>query len=151
MAKKKREPRTDKINKVNLLRPVNIFELGTENDPCFGKLYDPTAPECKRCGDFEVCAIVFGQNNHKLRDKVEEKENFLDIEEEAIDKMSDLKKAKKLIRRIVITNKTISLTQLEKEVTQGLEISIKKYKKALEKVLAGSNKFLISNNKISLK
>lgn len=152
MAKKEvREPREKFINSVNLLRPLDMTTIGTNSDPCFGKYNDPKAVECKKCGDFEVCAMVFGQNNHKLRAKVEAKGNFLDIEEEAIDKLTPTQKARKLIRRLVITNKSISLDQLEKEVIAGVEITKGEFKKCLKKVLDGSNKFEVNNNKLILK
>lgn len=153
MGKKKefREPRKDLINTVNLLRPLDMNLIGSDNDPCFGKLYDPKAPECKKCGDFEVCAMVFGQNNHKLRAIEEKKGNFLDMEEEAIDKLTPLQNGRKLIRRIVTTNKSISVTQLEIEVCAGLELSKADFKKCLNKVLNGSDKFELKNNKLILK
>lgn len=152
MAKKGiREPRENLIHTVNLLRPLDMNTIGSNDDPCFGKLYDPKAVECKKCGDFEVCAMVFGQNNHKLRAKEEAKNNFLDIEEEKIDKLTPLQKGRKLIRRIVITNKAIGIAQLELEVGAGLGLSKEEFKKCLKKVLKGSDKFELKNNKLILK
>jgi len=81
MGTKKRKPRTDLIKKVDLLKPVSIDQLGTANDPCFGKFYDLSTPECKRCGDCEVCAIAMGQKTMMKRLEIEKTQKFKDVEE----------------------------------------------------------------------
>ncbi len=43
----------------SFLTPINIRDFGGEDDPCFGKEYDMTTPECQSCGDQEMCAIAF--------------------------------------------------------------------------------------------
>jgi hypothetical protein len=65
----------------NILKPIDILTLGSEDDPCFGKLHDLKAPECMECGDAEFCSIMKAQNLHKERIKVESKQRFKDIEE----------------------------------------------------------------------
>ena len=79
MGKKGREPR-EKTPKVDLMEPINIAQFGTEDDPCFGKLYNLSTPECKRCGDSELCAIVMAQNNHTKRLEIEADTRFKDLE-----------------------------------------------------------------------
>lgn len=79
MAKKERTPR-QKTSGVNLMEPVDITQFGTKDDPCFGKEYNLSTPECKRCGDSELCAIVMGQNNHLKREGIESKNRFKDLE-----------------------------------------------------------------------
>ena len=76
MAKKKKNK---KAEEVNLLKPVNIYELGTDKDPCFGKHYDLTTDECKRCGDSELCAIATSQKLNGVREKIEKENEFKDI------------------------------------------------------------------------
>lgn len=81
MAKKKtREPR-EKTEQVDFLKPIDIKKIGTSDDPCFGKLYDLSEEACKRCGDSELCAVVFSQTKaKKVRKKVESKNRFKDLE-----------------------------------------------------------------------
>lgn len=79
MAKKARTPR-EKTKGVDLMEPVDITQFGTKDDPCFGKEYNLSTPECKRCGDSELCAIVMGQNNNLKRKDIESKNRFKDLE-----------------------------------------------------------------------
>ena len=80
MAKKNsREPR-EKTKGIDLMEPINITQFGTDDDPCFGKEYNLSTPECKRCGDSELCAIVMGQNNHIKRKTIEDNNRFKDLE-----------------------------------------------------------------------
>lgn len=63
-----------------LIEPFDITKFGSEEDPCFGKLNDPKAPECKICGDFEFCAIVTAENLKKVRVREESKSQFKDLD-----------------------------------------------------------------------
>lgn len=150
----KRKARNKAINKVDTTKPligIDLFKLGSENDPCFGKLYDPKDDICRRCGDIEVCAIAYSQNNHKLRKKAETTFTAMDMEEMEIDKMSDTLKAKKLIRRLINNHKVISIDNLKLQVEAGLGITGEKFEKILTKVLSKTDKFVISGKNISLK
>lgn len=80
MAKKKRKEREATIKPEALLKPIDYTKFGTEDDPCFGKLYDLSAPECKICGDQELCGVVFSQNMTKERTKIESQSKFKDLE-----------------------------------------------------------------------
>lgn len=75
---KTREPR--KKTEVDLMEPIDVTIFGTDDDPCFGKEYNLSTPECKRCGDSELCAIVMGQNNHLKRAQIEKDNRFKDLE-----------------------------------------------------------------------
>lgn len=89
----------DKIDKDehDLLEPIDVLSLGSDNDPCFGKLHDLKAPECRECGDSEFCAIVKAQNLHKDRLNIENQQRFKDIEEADKDMVRLKRQAKNLI------------------------------------------------------
>lgn len=76
---KKRKAR-EKTDDINLMKPIDITKFGSDDDPCFGKLYNLSAEECRRCGDQELCSIVFGQGLHLKRKEVEKETRFKDIE-----------------------------------------------------------------------
>lgn len=65
---------------IDFSKPIDLSIIGTEDDPCFGKLYNLTANECKRCGDSELCGVVFSQEMTKSRRKIAKKKRFKDIE-----------------------------------------------------------------------
>lgn len=78
----KRKPRNVMAKKnLDLTKPLDLpfDKLGSDDDPCFGKHNDPTAPECGRCGDSEICAIVQSQKAHLTRKKIESESEFKDI------------------------------------------------------------------------
>lgn len=91
----------DEIDKDNfdLLIPINILELGSDDDPCFGKHHDLMAPECKECGDSEFCSIVKAQGLHKERLDIETKQRFKDIEESDYELIKRKKQAKESIKQ----------------------------------------------------
>lgn len=95
MARKKR----NQINEedYDLLEPLDVLNFGSDDDPCFGKLHDLAAKECKICGDSEFCAIVKSQNLHKERKAIETKQRFKDIEEEENDRLKLEKELEKEI------------------------------------------------------
>lgn len=80
MAKKKRKEREASVKPEALLKPFDFTKFGTEDDPCFGKLYDLSAPECKICGDQELCGVIFSQNMHSIRKELEDKTKFKDLD-----------------------------------------------------------------------
>ena len=99
MAKtKKRKPRKEFVKKLDTMQPILLEQLGTEEDPCFGKLYDQSTKECQRCGDCEFCAIAMGQLNHVSRATIEKKSAFKDIEEKEIKSKLPAKEVKKLVK-----------------------------------------------------
>lgn len=64
--RKARSGRSDN-NPIDFSEPYPLELIGTQDDPCFGKLHDPRDPVCMKCGDSELCLIAMGQNNHQLR------------------------------------------------------------------------------------
>lgn len=65
----------------NVMHPIDVTKLGTEDDPCFGKHYDLTTDECQRCGDSEFCSIKMAQTAHLKRKQIESKQEFKDLQE----------------------------------------------------------------------
>jgi hypothetical protein len=95
----KRKPRNKMSKKVDLTKPVTIEQLGTKDDPCFGKHYSITAPECQRCGDSELCSIVKAQKNHLKREKIEQQNNFKDLEKPKVMDKGEIRK--RVVARIL--------------------------------------------------
>lgn len=79
MAKRKAKEKSS-LKPDDFLEPIDITQFGTDNDPCFGKLYNLAEPECKRCGDSALCVIVFGQNLNVKRAEIESNNRFKDLE-----------------------------------------------------------------------
>lgn len=76
---------------LDVMVPFKYKDLGSENDPCFGKLYSIKAKECKVCGDCEACAVVTSQKGF-IAGIIEQnnKQPFLDIQEgELVDKQNE--------------------------------------------------------------
>lgn len=96
--KVKRKSRHKKAKKLDTLEPITLEQIGSEEDPCFGKHYSPKAEECTRCGDSEICAIAMGQINHMMRKIEEGKKEFKDLEETKIKRKEGRKKLKKQIK-----------------------------------------------------
>lgn len=149
-----RKSRKKLAPKVDLLKPLllqDIFKLGSKDDPCFGKLYDPKHETCRRCGDMEVCAIACGQALHTTRNEVEQSTNFLDMEEKEIDAMSPAKKARKLIRRLCKNHKQITIQNLKTQVLAGTGLEEKQFDKVLKRTIEGMEGFEIKNNSVKAK
>ena len=83
----------DLIDKSDILTPLRVEDIGSNNDPCFGKAYDLTTDECKCCGDSELCACVFAQKQGSTRKELNKEMKFLDLQDKV-----DLKAVKKYIR-----------------------------------------------------
>ena len=79
----KRKPKKKPTAGIDFLEPIDLSLIGTKDDPCFGKLYNLSTDECKRCGDSELCGVVFSQAMSKARNKINKKSRFKDIELEA--------------------------------------------------------------------
>lgn len=158
MAKKeKRKPRDKEQKKVNLLVPIiGIDKFGGAEDPCFGKLYEPRAEECQRCGDCELCAISMGQLNHKLRAKEESSKNFKDIEETKIKVSGNTpeirKEIRKAIRKIIkITTKEVDIEIIIDEIYAAYSkdgFMKSKIRKMIIAVCEDSNQIVLHKNKV---
>lgn len=120
----------EEINKedIDLLKPINISLLGSDEDPCFGKLHDLVAKECRSCGDSEFCAIVKAQGLHKERLDIESNQRFKDIEEADSDMVNKKEEAIALIKdykemrlpRMKIVIKVAKEKNLPKEIVKQL-------------------------------
>lgn len=81
MTRAKRKSRKSSIKETDeFLKPIDVTKFGTDDDPCFGKLYELSAEECKRCGDSPLCAVVFSQKMTVERKAIEDKSRFKDLE-----------------------------------------------------------------------
>ena len=76
-----RNARDSKVPDKYLLKPFDVTKFGSDEDPCFGKLYDLNADECQICGDIEVCSIAFAQGQLRVRTQLEAESKFKDLEE----------------------------------------------------------------------
>lgn len=94
MARKKQE--MPDITKQDPLEPFDINQIGSIQDPCFGKSYDLTTKECKLCGDSELCAFKLSQDMRITRKELEEKNKYKDL-----DTLEDVKGMKKYIRGLM--------------------------------------------------
>lgn len=94
MAKKKQT--LPDIKNQDPLEPINIAELGSNGDPCFGIGYDLSTKECKLCGDSELCAFKMSQNMNITRKKLEQKNQYKDL-----DVLEDTVGIKKYIRGLI--------------------------------------------------
>ena len=147
-----REPRKKLIKKVDIMKPLNINTLGTSDDPCFGKHYDIKAPECQRCGDSELCAIVKAQKNNIAREKIEKNKSFKDLE--PIKEVPSKEVKKKMKARIKeICKEPLPLHILVDDLQASFNkfgytsIRIKKWLKVIEK----KNLITIKNNTVKWK
>lgn len=140
-----RKARTKLTNKVDLLIPVNIEKLGSEDDPCFGKHFDPKEKDCQTCGDSELCQIKINQLLHTVRGKLEKEGKFKDLEEETIyntpASTSDIKKE---IRKVIKTAGKISIQMLHHKVFKNLKATASQDK--IEKVF---NKYKLTTDKFT--
>lgn len=106
-----REPRTSK-NQPNIMQPLvgkDLFSFGSADDPCFGKEYSTKAPECRECGDNEICAIAMAQKAKLKRQKMSKEQSFMDEEDTDIDVINALK-------NLVITNRITYLKEVCKHI-----------------------------------
>lgn len=94
MAKKKQT--LPDIKNQDPLEPINIAELGSNGDPCFGIGYDLSTKECKLCGDSEFCAFKMSQNMNITRKELEQKNQYKDL-----DVLEDTVGIKKYIRGLI--------------------------------------------------
>lgn len=128
MAKKNKLP---DIKGAQVLVPTNVSEseiIGTRDD-CFGKEYDLSTSECKRCGDSELCAVCFAQFMNKTRKQVEEENTFKDMES-----MVDPKLVAKYMRGLKrkgsekkeVIHAAMEKFNLDKKTTRTIYKSLKK-------------------------
>lgn len=98
MSKKRDLPN---LTKQDPLKPIDVTQLGSDSDPCFGKSYDLSTKECKLCGDSEFCCIKMSQTLNVTRKELEEKNHYKDLEN-----LEDVKGIKKYMRGLKRKGKT---------------------------------------------
>lgn len=140
---------------IDVLQPVTIDMLGTNDDPCFGKHQDPKCEECQRCGDSELCAIMMQQNNHIKRAEIEAAGNFKDLEEKDA-KLADPKVVRKMVRRRVrelakLKPKGQPLDYIIDDIHSTYVMhgyTKKKIARLIDRMVENSSNLSIKNNKI---
>lgn len=126
MAKKQKLP---DLSKQDPLVPIDITQLGTNGDPCFGKGYDLTTKECKLCGDSELCAFKMSQELRITRKELEEKNKYKDLD--VLEDVDGIKKYMRNLKRKGLEKKEIITKSIEKfEVPRDI---IRKLYKELNK------------------
>ena len=113
------------------LEPINIAELGSNSDPCFGIGYDLSTKECKLCGDSELCAFKMSQNMNITRKELEQKNQYKDL-----DVLEDTVGIKKYIRGLIrkgkerkeVITKTIEKFEVPRKRIRELYKECKKQK-----------------------
>ena len=88
----------DEMDIQDLLSPIDMLKLGTDDDPCFGT-FNAKANECKICGDSAVCQVYQSQLSHTKREEVEAKQKFKDLEMEVKTHYLEEKEVKKIITK----------------------------------------------------
>ena len=132
--------------------PLDISMVGTEDDPCFGKLYDMTTRECKRCGDNEFCALVMMGELKKQRKRLERKQKFKDIDSVEYDNSVGYHKFIKTLKATLRKyGKPIQQKKLSRIFTEKKGYKKETYKNYLETLLKKATDIQIDkNDKISL-
>lgn len=113
--------------KQEVLSVTHVNEIGSDKDPCFGTMYDLSTPECKRCGDSEICALKFAQYMNITREQVEKENSFKDMD--AID-LESIKKYMRGLKRKgeekkAIINKALDKFGLEKKEIRNIYRQLK--------------------------
>jgi len=85
-----RKKRDSQIPAKKLLIPFDVTKFGSDEDPCFGKLFSLMEEECQLCGDNEICEIVFANRANAKRIAEEKKIHALDMQVDALEKNKDI-------------------------------------------------------------
>ena len=91
----KKKPTLPDLSKVDPLDVIDVTQLGSSTDPCFGKGYNLSTKECKLCGDSELCALKMAQVLRITRKELEEKNHYKDL-----DTLEDVEGIKKYMRSL---------------------------------------------------
>ena len=101
----KKEKMLPDLTKQDPLEPIDITQLGTNGDPCFGKEYNLATKECKMCGDSELCAFKMAQVLKITRKELEEKNHYKDLD--TLEDVDGIKKYMRSLKRKGLTRKEI--------------------------------------------
>jgi len=119
MAKKQQLPI---LEKQDPLEPIDITQLGSNGDPCFGKGYDLSTKECKICGDSELCAFKMAQDLNITRKELDEKKHFKDL-----DILEDVQAIKKFMRNL--KRKSVNRKDIINQASEKFEVPQKDLRK----------------------
>lgn len=109
---------------------ISLNDIGSNKDPCFGKVYDLSTEECRACGDSELCAVVMGQNLHLTRKQLNEKSSFKDMD--VLYDIDSIRKYMRSLKRNGVIRKDIIKKSREKFSLPKSDIIII-YKKQFKK------------------
>ena len=104
---KNKKQKLPALAKQSPLVPIDVTNLGSSQDPCFGKAYDLSTKECKLCGDSELCCIKMSQALNITRKELEAKNHYKDLET-----LEDINGIKKYIRGLKRKGKISDITVL---------------------------------------
>jgi len=123
MSSKRKPQNKIKLTEDERLQPIDVEIFGSPNDPCFGKLFDLSTPECKRCGDSDICAIVSSQKLKVKREVIESNNRFKDLE--------DAMTKEELVKSL---SKKYTKVKLKKVIADRLNIDLKEARNLINKV-----------------
>jgi len=66
------------LDTLDMTKPLDISKFGSDEDPCFGKLYDLNTKQCKMCADADFCAIKMAQTQTSKRNEINKQNNFIE-------------------------------------------------------------------------
>jgi hypothetical protein len=137
-----------KDKSIDVMVPLQFDKLGTQDDPCFGKLHDPKADECGSCGDSELCAIAQSQKLHFKRKEIEDKQDFKDL----MNLECTWKDVAKCLRSILkIKSSAVPIPRLKTLVCKKLKIHESEFDTHLEKVRKNGKKLIFKSQEIAYK
>jgi len=90
-------------DELDMTKPLDLTKFGSDEDPCFGKLYDLNTKQCKLCADADFCAIKMAQSQSVNRKELNKQNDFIDefeISDVKLDKTTKKKVKKFMLRRI---------------------------------------------------
>lgn len=122
----------EKLEKpIDLSKPIDLDVIGTPDDPCFGKQYDPRNQDCKICGDIEICAIAQLQNNKIQRELLAKEKEFKDLDEAEFLNNKDAKEAKRLIEKY--KSKGFTRLKIKAKLRNELNLDSERLKELMKK------------------
>lgn len=110
------------------LMPFDLSKIGTNDDPCFGKAYDLSTPECKQCGDSELCAIKMSQMLRVTRKELDDKNQYKDL-----DVLEDVAGMKKYMRGLIRKDK--SRKEIVQKTSEKFEVPTKIVRKIYKELI----------------
>lgn len=108
---------------LDLTKPINKDEM-KKDDPCFGKLWEPTDSNCALCHAIDICGVLYQETIKKKKTKFEkEKGPTLDM---AKFESVDFERIAKNIEAFTKKGEKITIKDLEVTIAQAAKIKDKK-------------------------